>query len=163
MKEFFLMYDLPWEPTSNERLGVIPMPRVIDTLDRHYGKGDMGAAKRHIAYWIAEAIAAHDLRAELSLRNEEISYSLRALVINDIARIVSRIDELVEYLQLQEAPSVATVYHNIAVAFYLTKDNTHALIYCDKAIAIYRADSQRFMNELVLLYDLKKALLIGVE
>ena len=48
----------------------ISVERVIAKLDEHLNRNDYAAARRHLDHWLAEAEAAHDLRAKLSLLNE---------------------------------------------------------------------------------------------
>ncbi len=44
--------------------------RILDRLDAYLDRNDGDGAERHLIYWLAEAVATRDGRAELLLRNE---------------------------------------------------------------------------------------------
>ena len=48
----------------------ISVDRILSKLDEHLGRNDYSSAERHLKYWLSEATASRDLKAEIAVRNE---------------------------------------------------------------------------------------------
>ena len=114
--------------------------RILDKLDSYFAKNDYNGAERHLKYWLDEAKASNDERAELLLCNELIGLSRKT---NNEAQTFFYTDlalDALKRLDMEFSISAATTYINVATAYKAFGRAVDSLPLFDKALNIYTAD-----------------------
>ena len=95
----------------------ISIDRIISKLDEYLGKNDTDGARRHLLYWLDEAISEQNARAELLLRNELMGLyrkgGQRELAIENANVAMRKIAEM----GVEEQVGSATTYLNCATVY----------------------------------------------
>ena len=117
----------------------ISVERVIAKLDEHLNRNDYAAARRHLDHWLAEAEAARDLRARLSLLNEKIGLHRK---LGERAEAFAAADgalALARQLGLARSVTMGTTLINAATAYKAFGRADLALPLYREAKALYEA------------------------
>ena len=118
---------------------VISVERIIGKLDEHLNRNDYAAARQHLDHWLAEAEAARDLRARLSLLNEKIGLHRK---LGDRAEAFAAADAalaLARELGLDRSVTMGTTLINAATAYKAFGQADLALPLYREAKALYEA------------------------
>ena len=118
-------------------MGVIPMERVLDRLDRLTAANDAVGARRHLLYWLEEARMEKDERAQLTICNELMGQRRMA---GDGAEAVQYAEEalaLTEKLALADTVTAATVYVNCGTVYTAFGRTEDAIPLFERAQLIY--------------------------
>lgn len=163
MDNLLNLYDLSCTDCSNEPLGRIPLARILDTLDRDYGRNDLEACERHLRYWIDECVALKDIRSELSLSNELLGLCRR---LNNAAladAVLERVAYLVGILRLEKTVSGATILVNMATTCKHFGASEKALTLYQRAEDAYEGLLPAVSYEYAALYNNKATVFLELE
>ena len=104
-------------PFSKPAPPLVPIDRILAKYDDFMNRQDHSGAERHLKYWIAEAAACSDMRAEFSVRNEYMGF----------LRLQGRFDEavvqadaavsLIKKLSMTGSVTAGTCYLNTATVY----------------------------------------------
>ena len=122
---------------EDETARPIDLRRCLTRLDEYLDRNDYAAARRHLDYWKAEALANNDLRGLLSLENERMGL-FRKLGDEAAAQeaLASALD-LVDRAGLDDTVTAATTWLNAATVRKRFGRAAEALPLCEKARAVY--------------------------
>lgn len=135
---------------ANDRLSI---ERIITRLDEYLSKNDIEGAKRHLHYWLDEALLAKNGRVELLLRNELMGIyrksSNSALALENARLAMAKIEEM----QIENQVGSATTYLNVATVYKSFGMAGEALPVFEKAKAIYESSLEKSDTRLAGLYN----------
>lgn len=114
----------------------IPIGRVTEKLDALMAKKDTAGAERHLAYWLAEAQAAADVRGTLAVLNEWIGFCRKEEREKDAFRYCELALPLAEK-EFPDTVTQATTLINAATAYKAFSRAAEALPLYEKARKIY--------------------------
>ena len=117
----------------------IPQQRVVEKLDEYMSRRDYAGAERHLLYWLEEARALHDMRGELTVRNELVVHFRKTGNKEQAFAHAGEALQLVESLGFGNTISAGTTYTNAATAYNAFGDNERSLELFGKAAALYEA------------------------
>jgi tetratricopeptide (TPR) repeat protein len=131
----------------------ISIDRIISRLDEYLSKNDQEGAKRHLHYWLDEAINAKNGRVELLLRNELMGIyrknGNRSLALENAEGALAKIKEL----GIESQVGSATTYLNVATVYKSFGMAKEALPIFEKAKAIYESSLEKNDSRLAGLYN----------
>ena len=152
-------YVEPRCPLSGDPYGTVPevkpvpQQRIIEKMDDYMGQKDYAGAERHLKYWLEEAKLGHDLRGQLTIRNELIGFFRKRGRKEDAYENIEEALSLLKALNFEGTISSGTTYTNAATAYYSFGDNEAALPYFEKAKAVYEANQTTNKDLLGGLYN----------
>ena len=152
-------YVEPRCPLSGDPYGTVPevkpvpQQRIIEKMDDYMGQKDYAGAERHLKYWLEEATLGHDLRGQLTIRNELIGFYRKRGRKEDAYENIKEALALLKTLDFEGTISSGTTYTNAATAYYTFGDNGEALPYFEKAKAVYEANQTTNKDLLGGLYN----------
>lgn len=115
----------------------IPQQRVIQKLDEYMSRRDYAGAERHLNYWLEEAVAAHDVRGELVVRNELVGHYRKTGNREKALANAHRAVEIVDELDFGNTISAGTTFTNAATACNAFGENEVSLALFERAAAVY--------------------------
>lgn len=118
----------------------IDLRRCLERLDALLGRNDYAAARRHLDYWRAEALAGNDLRGLLSIENERMGLFRK---LGDEAAANEAVDAAMALLPrtgLEDTVTAATTYLNAATVYKRFSRAAEALPLYAQAQAIYERE-----------------------
>lgn len=131
----------------------ISIDRIISKLDEYLGKNDTDGARRHLLYWLDEAISEQNARAELLLRNELMGLyrkgGQRELAIENANVAMRKIAEM----GVEEQVGSATTYLNCATVYKAFGMADKAMPIFEKAKGIYEQNLKKDDTRLAGLYN----------
>ena len=132
------MSEFPWDecPFPKKKM-TIPIGRVIEKLDEYLGRDDMSGARRHLLYWLDEAVAAGDRHGELSVCNELIGLYRKTGVRDEAMSFSDRALSLCRELGLTDTVTYATTLLNAATAMKAFGDSAQAIGLYEEAQTLY--------------------------
>lgn len=104
-------------PKKDAPLGKIPVLRIIEKVDKLFGKNNYSEAGRLLVYWKEEANSLRDKQGELAMESELVGYYRKQ---NDRAKGLEAVKNalaLVGELNQNETVSGATIFINCATAY----------------------------------------------
>ena len=122
---------------EDETAKPIDLRRCLTRLDEYLARNDYAAARRHLDYWKAEALANNDLRGLLSVENERMGL-LRKL--GDEAAANEAVDAALDLLSrtgLEDTATAGTTLLNAATVYKRFDRAAEALPLYEQARAIY--------------------------
>ena len=121
--------------------GVTPIPtrRVIDRLDSYLDRNDYPAARRHLAYWLAEADSCGDQRGKLTILNEQIGLFRKLGEEAEGLQAIEGALALAQSLELEGTATLGTTLINAATAYRAFDRAQSALPLYEKARTLYEA------------------------
>lgn len=121
--------------------GRISTDRILSRLDEYLGRNDYTSAEKHLLYWLSEAEAARDGRAELLVRNELMGLFRKLGREADAIGAAEAAMQTVDALKLSQDVGAATTYLNSATVF-------KAFGMADRAIGIFEKAKEIYEREL---------------
>lgn len=118
-------------------MGVIPMDRVLDRLDRLTAANDAAGARRHLLYWLEEARIGQDERAQLTICNELMGQRRMAGDAAEAVRYAEEALALLKRLKLEDTVTAATVYVNCGTVYTAFGRTADAIPLYERAQDIY--------------------------
>ena len=152
-------YVEPCCPLSGDPYGTVPevkpvpQQRIVEKMDDYMGQKDYAGAERHLKYWLEEAKLGHDLRGQLTIRNELIGFYRKRKRKEEAYENIEEALSLLKALDFEGTISSGTTYTNAATAYYSFGDNEAALPYFEKAKAVYEANQATNKDLLGGLYN----------
>lgn len=146
-----LLCDEPYGAEPEVR--PIPQDRVLQKVDEYMSRRDYAGVERTLKYWLNEAQLGHDLRGELTLRNELVGHFRK---VNDRDQAFEHIDaalELLPKLNFEGTVSAGTTYTNCATAYNAFGENEKSLALFEKARAAYESNTRTDAKLLGGLYN----------
>ena len=124
-------------PEEEKRATPVDLRRCLTRLDALLDRNDYPAARRHLDYWRAEALACNDLRGLLSIENERMGL-LRKLGDEAAAwEAAASAASLVGRAGLDDTVTAATTWLNMATVYKHFGHAREALPLYERARAIY--------------------------
>lgn len=117
----------------------VPVSRVIDKLDRLLAEKNFAAAEEHLKYWTADAEACGDMRALLTIVNEQIGFYRKNGRETEALRCADKALRLAESMELSETVTMGTTLINAATAYKAFGHAEKALPLYERAREIYEA------------------------
>ena len=114
--------------------------RILDKLDAYFAKNDYEGAERHLKFWLGEAKAYSDERAELLLCNELIGLSRKTNKEEQTFSYTELALDVLKRLDMESSVSAATTYINVATAYKAFGRAIDSLPFFNRALDIYRTD-----------------------
>ncbi|MBO4422048.1 MAG: tetratricopeptide repeat protein [Clostridia bacterium] len=111
--------------------------RFISRLDGYYAKKDNDGAERHLKYWLAEAESAGDLRGQFTVYNEMMGFYRKAGRYAEAKEAAKQALGLIDRLGIGGQASAGTAYVNTATVYKTASEPETALIWFEKAKAVY--------------------------
>ncbi len=121
----------------------IQTDRVIYKLDEYLSKNDVEGAFRHLNYWLEEAVAGHDKRGELTVRNELMGLNRKEGKGDQAFLNAKRAAELVDILGIQNSVTAGTVFLNVATCFKAFGKAEEAVNIYEKALSAYNMNLKK--------------------
>ena len=152
-------YVEPRCPLSGDPYGTVPevkpvpQQRIIEKMDDYMGQKDYAGAERHLKYWLEEAKLGHDMRGQLTIRNELIGFYRKRGRKEEAYENIKEALSLLKALDFEGTISSGTTYTNAATAYYTFGDNEAALPYFEKAKDVYEANQTTNKDLLGGLYN----------
>jgi tetratricopeptide (TPR) repeat protein len=132
---------------------MISIDRVLEKLDEYLHRNDYASAERHLTYWLSEARAECDGRAEVLIQNERMGIyrktGRRDEALLAVREVLAKIDEM----GISHQVGAATSYLNAATvdcAFGLAEEG---ILLFERAKKIYEAELDAFDRRLGGLYN----------
>lgn len=125
------------KPTDFTGVRPVDLRRCMERLDALLGHNDYDAARRHLDYWKAEALAGNDLRGLLSIENERMGLFRK---LGDEAAASSAAENalaLIARTALEDTVTAATTQLNAATVCKRFGRAAEALPLYEQARAIY--------------------------
>lgn len=125
---------------EDENARPVDLRRCFTRLDAYLGRNDYAAARRHLDYWKAEALANNDLRGLLSIENERMGLFRK---LGDEAAVEEALTSaltLVERTGLDGTVTAATTWLNAATVRKRFGRAAEALPLYGKARAVYERE-----------------------
>ncbi len=122
---------------EDETAKPIDLRRCLTRLDEYLGRNDYDAARRHLDYWKAEALANNDLRGLLSVENERMGLFRK---IGDEAAANEAVDAALALLPrtgLEDSVTAGTTLLNAATVYKRFGRAAEALPLYERAGSIY--------------------------
>lgn len=124
-------------PQNDGAKGRIPVKRVIEKADGFYAVNDMDGAKRHLTFWLSEAVALNDESGELSVIDELLGLYRKTGEKENALKTVERALFLADKTGLTSTISGATVMLNAATTLKAFGQAEKALPLYEKTLNIY--------------------------
>lgn len=124
---------------EDESAKPVDLRRCLTRLDEYLDRNDCEAARRHLEYWKAEALACNDLRGLLTIENERMGLFRK---LGDEAAADAALTsalELVDRTGLDGSVTAATTWLNAATVHKSFGRAAEALPLYEKARAVYEA------------------------
>ncbi len=125
-------------PEKDAPTGYIPVGRILERIDRLFGRNDPIEAGRLLTYWRDEAVALRDRQGELSMENELVGYYRKQNDREHALASVRRALLLVDELEQGDMAAGATVLVNCATAYKAFGMAEEALPLYTRAEAVYQ-------------------------
>ena len=122
---------------EDETAKPVDLRRCLDRLDAYLDRNDYAAARRHLDYWKAEALANNDLRGLLSIENERMGLFRK---LGDEAAAREAVDSALALLPrtgLEDTVTAGTTLLNAATVYKRFGCAAEGLPLYEKARAIY--------------------------
>ena len=120
----------PGEPETGTP---VPMGRVMDRLREYEAQSDYAAMERHLLYWLAEAEANGDRRAQLTLHNELMGHYRKEGKGEQAIHHAEAAVHLIDLLDLRETVTAGTTWINAGTVLEAFGNPEAALPYFDRA------------------------------
>lgn len=140
-------------PDPSAPKGKIPVDRIILKLDGFLNKNRMTDAKRHLEYWLSEAVALGDKNGELTIQNELLGLYRKTRKRGKGLAAVERSVELVRELNVANEVSGATILLNAATTKKAFGEAESAMPLYAEAEAVYRRDLPQNDERLAGLFN----------
>lgn len=128
------------KPTDHTGVKPVDLRRCLERLDALLGRNDYAAARRHLDYWRAEALAGNDLRGLLSIENERMGL-LRKLGDEPAANeAAEHALALIPRTGLEDTVTAATTFLNAATVCKRFDRAAEALPLYEQARSIYERE-----------------------
>ena len=118
----------------------VPQRRIVEKVNDYMSRRDYAGVERHLNYWLEEARLGHDLRGELTIRNELIGHYRK---VGNKEKAFENIEEaisLVEVLDFEESMSGAVTFVNAGTACNAFDEHFRAVRLFKKAGAVMEKD-----------------------
>lgn len=138
---------------SNEDYSIIPIPRIIDKLNRLFANNELDAVGGVLEFWDNEARNLSDKRALLEILNEEIGYFRRTGEKENGLKAVDEAIQLIDELGVESLASSATIYLNAATTMKAFGQAVEAMPYFQKAKSIYESTIDPNDYRMAALYN----------
>ena len=115
----------------------LPVRRIMEKLDACMSRKDYAGAERHLNYWLEEPRAAHDLRGELTIRNEMMGFYRKTGGREQAIACGEAALELLEILRDETVSGAGTTYVNFGTVCNTFGENERALVLFRRARNIY--------------------------
>lgn len=121
----------------NDGVTPIAVPRMIERLDALLAANDTDGATRHLAYWLEEARAGHDVRGEIAVCNEQMGLYRKCGMKEEAFAAAEAAERAVSRAGLSDTVSAATVLLNTATVCAAFGAPQDAVARYRRAMAIY--------------------------
>lgn len=118
----------------------ISVDRVLSKLDGYFAKNDYASAEAHLAYWLAEAKANGDVRAELLIENELMGLMRKLGREAEAMAALGSALELIEREGIAHQVGAATTYLNAATVYKAFSKAELSMPLFEKAREIYERE-----------------------
>lgn len=141
------------KPGETETIQPVPMGRVMDRLREIEDRSDWPAAERHLNYWLAEAEAGRDERAQLTLHNELMGFYRKQGQKESALRHAEQAMALVEKLGMENTVTAGTTWVNAGTVREAFGDPVGGLVCFEKARDNYEKNLPESDGRLGGLYN----------
>jgi len=117
---------------------MIDIQRFLDKLDSYLFANNMDGAMKHIDYWLKEASATNDYRAQITILNEMIGICRKTSDKEKCTKAINEAFSLIILMHLEGEIIEATTYLNAATAYKAFGDANEALKNYRHAESIYK-------------------------
>ena len=132
---------------------MISIDRILGKLDEYLHANDYASAERHLSYWLSEARAEGDGRAEMLVQNERMGIyrklGRKDEALSVVREALARIDEL----DISHQVGAATTYLNAATVYCAFGLASEGISLFTRARAIYEAELPENDRRLGGLYN----------
>lgn len=122
---------------EDEHAKPVDLRRCLDRLDEYLDRNDCAAARRHLDYWRAEALACNDLRGLLTIENERMGLFRKTGDEAAADEALNAALELVDRTGLDGTVTAATTWLNAATVYKRFGRAPEALPLYEKARLVY--------------------------
>ena len=125
---------------EEEQAKPIDLRRCLTRLDEYLGRNDYAAARRHLEYWRAEALANNDLRGLLSVETERMGLFRKLGDEAAANKAVASALELLGRTGLEDSVTAGTTLLNAATVYKRFERAAEALPLYEQARRIYERE-----------------------
>ena len=143
--------------------GYISTDRILSKLDEYLHQNDYASAERHLAYWLSEAQATGDIRAELLVQNERMGLFRKLGKMEQALDCVSHALTQIDVWQIAHQVGAATTFLNCATVYKAFGMAQDALPLFEKARAVYERELEPSDGRLGGLYNNMGLCLVDLE
>lgn len=143
--------------------GAIFSDRILKKLDEYLYKNDYESARRHLTYWLSEAISAGDVRTELLVRNELMGLYRKLGRRDEALECVDGALKKIDALGISHQVGAATTFLNCATVYKAFDKADEAIPIFEKAREVYESELEATDQRLAGLYNNMALALVDVE
>jgi len=132
---------------------MIPVPRILQKLDKYFAKNDLAGACHHLETWLDEAQALRDDRGKIIVLNELLGVYRKSENREKAFAAVETVLQLMEEGGLTDTLSGGTYSINCATVYTAFGHHEKALVLFRKAREIYEATPGVPLEQLGSLYN----------
>lgn len=133
--------------------GCIALDRILGKLDQYLHRNDYSAARRHLEFWLQEALGAGDSSTELTVRNELMGLYRKLGQESPALEMAEAALERVAALGISWQVGAATTYLNAATVYKAFGRAEEALPLYEKTTEIYEQELEPADPRLAGLYN----------
>ena len=122
---------------DRESIKPIPQQRVVEKLDGYTSRNDYEGARKHLDFWMNEAIFGNDQRGELLLSNEYMGLYRKMGNEDKAIEYATNALHLLKILECEDNITAATTYINAATVYDAFDQPETAVGLFEKALPIY--------------------------
>ena len=115
--------------------------RILKKLDEYLYKNDYESARRHLIFWLSEAVNAQDARTELLVRNELMGLYRKLGCRDEALECVEAAMSKIESLGIEHQVGAATTFLNCATVY-------KAFGMAEKSLPIFESAKEVYEKEL---------------
>lgn len=129
------------------------MQRIVEKFEEYCTLKDFDGAKRHLNYWLSEAVAQGDIRGQFSLRNEMMGFFRKQGDYDSSIESVNEEVRLMQILDNENTISGGTCHVNCRTVYDTFSEPKKALEHFPKAEAIFDSVAFKDLFRLGSLYN----------
>ncbi|MBO5939097.1 MAG: tetratricopeptide repeat protein [Clostridia bacterium] len=119
---------------------MISIDRVLEKLDEYLHRNDYASAERHLSFWLSEARAERDGRAEILVQNERMGIYRKLARRDEALRVVDEVLSKIDEMGISYQVGAATTYLNAATVYCAFGMAEQGISLFEKAREIYEAE-----------------------
>lgn len=132
---------------------MLSVDRILGKLDEYLHRNDYASAERHLGFWLSEAKAERDGRAELLIQNERMGIYRKLGRRDEALLAVSEALSKIEEMGISHQVGAATTMLNAATVYCAFGRSGEGISLFEKAKSVYEAELDENDRRLGGLYN----------